>query len=71
MKNALVIIAAILITFQVISCRDTKKETVVKETTTVVEEKEDKGVLERAAEKADDEINEEIDEEIENIGDDN
>ena len=58
------------------SCREEKKsEEQVKEVEVVkedeVEAKEDKGILERTAEKVDDEVNKEVNQEIEKIGDDN
>lgn len=69
MKKLFFISALLILTFATFSCRDKKKEVVVKETTVVKEE--GKGALERAAEKVDKEVNEEIDEQIEKIGDDN
>ncbi|UJH92841.1 hypothetical protein LZ575_10735 [Antarcticibacterium sp. 1MA-6-2] len=60
------------------SCRESEKETVVREVEVEkVEEKvepqeteEKKGILERTGERVDNEVNEEIDEEIDRIGDD-
>lgn len=69
MKKLIFISTLLILTLITFSCRDEKKEVVVKETTVVKEES--KGALERAAEKLDKEVNEEIDEEIEKIGDDN
>lgn len=55
------------------SCRETvkEKETVVREVEVEKETEEQKGVLERTAEKVDKEVNKEVNEEIEKIGDDN
>ncbi len=57
------------------SCRDTEKETVIKEVhvekETQTETEEQEGILERSAKKVDAEVNKEINEEIEKIGDDN
>lgn len=70
MKKAFLLLAICAMTFSGFnSCRETKEKTVVVEKE--VEEVEDKGAFERAAEKVDKEVNEKIDEEIEKIGDDN
>ncbi|QLE00648.1 hypothetical protein HX109_03375 [Galbibacter sp. BG1] len=51
-----------------VSCKETeeKKEVIIKEESTEVEEE---GILERAGKEVDEEVNEEIDETIEKIGD--
>jgi hypothetical protein len=66
---ALIAFALIVIT----SCRDTEKETVIKEVRVEkeAETEEQEGMLERSAKKVDEEVNKEINEEIEKIGDDN
>ncbi|WP_378185574.1 hypothetical protein ACE939_10715 [Aquimarina sp. W85] len=70
MKKVIFIVAILSsIGFAFTSCKETKKEVIVKEVQ--VEKEESKGILERAAEKVDKEVNEEIDEEIDRIGDDN
>jgi len=66
------LIAVGLITFT--SCREeaeTKEVVREVEVREVEVEKEEKGILERTAEKVDDEVNKEVNEEIDKIGDDN
>lgn len=55
-----------------LSCRESEKETVVREVEVEKPEpaEEKKGILERTGERVDSEVNEEIDEEIDRIGDD-
>ena len=56
------------------SCRETEKETIIKEVeTTTTEEttEESGGALQRAGEAVDNEVNKEIDDAINEIGDDN
>ncbi|WP_035334680.1 hypothetical protein [Dokdonia sp. PRO95] len=66
------IIALLIASFTVASCRETEvKETTVVKEVQVETEKEREGILERAAKKVDNKVNEEINEEIEKIGDDN
>jgi hypothetical protein len=66
-----------LVAFGLISFTSCREEAETKEVVKEVEvrevevEKEEKGILERTAEKVDDEVNKEVDEEIEKIGDDN
>lgn len=56
------------------SCRESEKETVVREVEVEKVEpeatEEKKGILERTGERVDSEVNEEIDQEIDRIGDD-
>lgn len=68
MKNLIFALALFLSATAFVSCSETetKETTIIKE----VEVKDDnKGALERAAEKVDNEANKEIDKEIEKIGD--
>jgi len=75
MKRIILLSALFLFTAtSLTSCRDTtEKETVIKEVQVekAAPAEEQKGVLERTAEKVDTEVNKEIDQEIEKIGDDN
>ena len=71
-KVCLSILAVVAFSLSFTSCKETTEEKViVKEVETAEPVAEEKGALERAAEKIDAEVNEEIDEEIEKIGDDN
>ncbi|GHA43235.1 hypothetical protein GCM10007103_25640 [Salinimicrobium marinum] len=75
MRSTKFIVLAAFAFIVMTSCRDTEKETVIKEvhvekeTQTETEERE--GILERSAKKVDAEVNKEVNEEIEKIGDDN
>lgn len=53
------------------SCRESSKETTIREVKVEKEAEDSEGILERTAKKADEEINKEVNEEIEKIGDDN
>lgn len=53
------------------SCRETDKETTIREVEVEREAEETEGMLERTAKKADEKINKEVNEEIEKIGNDN
>lgn len=71
MNKLILSIALLLPIFSFISCSESEsqKETIIiKERQ--VESKENKGALERAAEKLDDEANKKIDKQIDKIGDD-
>ena len=78
MKKVFLMLALVLTSaISLVSCRETnEKETVIREVEVERVEKtepveENKGILERTAEKVDTEVNKEIDEEIDKIGDDN
>jgi hypothetical protein len=53
------------------SCRETEKETIIKEVETTTTTEENGGALQRAGEAVDNEVNKEIDDAINEIGDDN
>jgi len=76
MKRSFLALGLLTITLVFSSCREEKEtKEVVREVEVVkeveVEPEENKGILERTAEKVDDEVNKEVNEEIEKIGDDN
>lgn len=65
MKKIVVLFALTALTVGLTSCRETHKETVVKEVE--VDSTDDSGIMERAGAEVDKQVNEEIDK----IGDDN
>ena len=71
MKLKMSIAALFLGTILFTSCRETTKETTVREVEVEKEPEEKEGMLERAAKKTEEGINKEVDEEIEKIGGDN
>lgn len=75
MKKVFLIVAIVFTSaISLVSCRETnEKETVIREVEVEKTEpvEENKGILERTAEKVDKKVNKEIDEEIDKIGDDN
>lgn len=75
MKKVFLILALVITSaISLVSCRETnEKETIIREVEVEKTEpvEENKGILERTAEKVDKEVNKEIDEEIDKIGDDN
>ena len=75
MKKAFLVVALVLTSaITLVSCRETnEKETIIREVEVEKAEpvEENKGILERTAEKVDKKVNKEIDEEIDKIGDDN
>ncbi|HEA29435.1 MAG TPA: hypothetical protein ENH91_05500 [Leeuwenhoekiella sp.] len=68
MKKGLLLTALALSLFG--ACREPESKTVVKEVE-VEQPQEEKGALERTAEKVDSEVDEKVDEQIDKIGDDN
>lgn len=75
MKKIFLIVGLVLTSaISLVSCRETnEKETVIREVEVEKTEpvEENKGILERTAEKVDKKVNKEIDKEIDKIGDDN
>ena len=71
MKTKNIFTAAILVAgLSLTSCRETVRETEVREVE-VEREKDEDGLLERTGKEVDKKVNQEINEEIEKIGDDN